>query len=651
MDDTLTLSSEFDPSTEADWRASVEKALKGKGPETLETHGTGGLVIRPLYRETDVASSKDPLGHPGSAPFLRGATAQRDPHLPWDIRQVFTHPEAGTTNGEILRDLERGVSSIELKLDCTGEQGVSLCTADDFNIALEGVRADIAPIALDHGGGTGTSASALLALWAERQDNAKTARLDFNIDPLGSLARLGLVEGGLDTAFKRLAALNDTLSLRFPLAHTIRVDARMVREAGGLTGHELGAAIASGIDTLRRLDAVGVPADRTVPRMVFAFSTSANYGLEIAKLRAARMLWARCLEAIGIEPQPMVIQACTANLMLTRYDPWVNMLRATAACFAGGVGGADIVSVSPFNAPLGTPDELGRRVARNTQIIAQEESHLGKVADPAGGAWFTEKLTQDLAEAAWAIFQEIEAEGGYGISLMADAFQARVAEYRAKRRQEIATRQASITGVSEFPLLNEVPAPVAEPSFANPREGISDTGLKAMVPGYRADGGEDSEGEPFWPIRLSEPFERLRDHAAARETVTGRCPAIFLATLGPLAEHTARVDYARNFFAAGGIEAKAAPTPPSSIGEMVAAWNASGCVLAILCGSDNRYSEEAEAAAKRMKAEGVQRLYLAGKPRAQEDAWRAAGIDSFIHMGVDVVSALELAHAELGIGT
>ncbi|MEO0785385.1 MAG: methylmalonyl-CoA mutase family protein [Pseudomonadota bacterium] len=651
MDTSLSLSDTFEAASEADWRAAVEKALRGKDIGTLERRGVEGLLVRPLYRETDVASAKDPLGHPGSAPFIRGPETQRDRYLPWDIRQVFTHPDAATTNSEILRDLERGVSSIELKLDCTGEFGVSLCTEADFATALEGVHADIAPVSLDHGGGTGTSAAAVLALWAEGQPNAKEFKLHFNIDPLGSLARLGLVGGGLDTAFKRLAGLNDALSLRFPLSRTIRIDARMIREAGGTMAQELGGAIASAIDTLRRLDAVGVPADRVVPRMSFAFATSANYGLEIAKLRAARLLWARCLDALNIEPQPMVIQACSAQYMLTKYDPWVNMLRATAACFAGGIGGADIVSVLPFNAPLGVPDELGRRVARNTQIIAQEESHLGKVADPAGGAWFTEKLTLDIAEKAWTVFQEIEAEGGYGASLMADAFQSRVAECRKQTLAEVSKRKVPITGVSEFPLLEDVTAPIGDVQFDGARDGISEAGLKAMLPGYAPEGGEDSQGEPFWPVRLAEPFERLREHADAKLAASGKRPSIFLATLGPLAEHTTRADYARNFFASGGIEAMSAPMPPETSAELVAAWKASGCSLAVLCGSDGRYAEEAEAAAKALKDAGVQRLYLAGKPRDHEDAWRTAGIDSYIFVGVDVIASLELTHAELGIET
>lgn len=651
MQDPLSLSDVFEPTSEADWLSALEKALKGRGLDTLERTLPGGVSIKALYRETDFPASSDPLGHPGAAPFIRGGEAHRDPYLPWDIRQVFTFPDAQTTNRELLRDLERGVSSIELKLDNTGQSGVPLCTVEDFEIALEGVRADLAPIALDHGGGTGASAAALLGMWADTQENAKALRLDYNIDPLGSLARLGVVEGGLDTAFQRLAGLHDALALRFPRARTIRIDVRMVREAGGSAPQELGAVIASAIDTLRRLDTIGVTPDRVVPRMMFCLSATANYGLEIAKLRAARRLWAQCLDTLGLAPAPLVIQSCTASLMLTRYDAWVNMLRGAAACFAGGVGGADIVSVTPFNQPLGIPDELGRRVARNTQIIAQEESHLGRVADPAGGAWFTEKLADDLSAAGWEVFQQIEAEGGYGASLMADVFQARVAETRATQQKDVARRKVAITGVSEFPLLDEIDPPIAHATPPNEACPISDAGLKALVPAYRASPGEDSQGEPFWPIRLAEPFERLRDHARRSQKRNGAPPAVFLATLGPISEHTARADFARNLFAAGGIDAKTAPSLTDSPKALAAASAKSGCALAVICGSDARYGDEAEAAARALKGAGVQRLYLAGKPGALETAWREAGIDSFIHVGVDVVATLELAHAELGLSS
>ena len=649
-DDTLDFGGEFETANEARWLEEVGKALKGGGPEKLNTRHPGGLEIRALYRETDHPSAADPGGLPGAAPYLRGARAVRDRHLPWDMRQVFAHPDPALANGEILRDLERGVSSIEIRIDPTGRGGVAIHDGATLHTALDGVMADICPVALEHLDGPGTKAAALLALWAERQDEPTAVRAAFNIDPLGALTRTGVLEDGLDLAFRKAAGLTETLSLRFPHASVLRVDARAIHEAGGSPAQELGALIAHGTDTLRRLDAWGITPDLAASVMLFTLTVDSNYGIEIAKLRAARRLWARCLEAIGLEARPMALQAVSSARMLTRYDPWVNMLRGTAAAFAGAVGGADIVTVRAFNETLGTPDELGRRVARNTQIIAMEESSLGRVADPAGGSWFIESLGDDLAEAAWSEFQRIEREGGYGACLMADSLQARVGAVRLERMKAIARRRTQITGVSAYPTLDEVDAPAVMPGFASAAEAVSPEALASLLPQLTRQEGAADMAEPFYPIRLAEPFERLRDHAERKSAQTGTRPAVFLATLGPLAEHNARADYARGFFAAGGIAAMDAPDVAKDITEMVAAFRASGCRLAVLCGSDARYGEEAVSAAKALKAAGVQRLYLAGRPGENEQPWRSAGIDSFIHVGVDVVAALELAHAELGIG-
>ncbi|MEO1787016.1 MAG: methylmalonyl-CoA mutase family protein [Pseudomonadota bacterium] len=637
----VSLGDQFQPSTEAEWVAAVEKALKGKGPDALVRQTLDGIPVHPLYREPDHPAQANPDGMPGQAPFLRGAEAQRDAYLPWDIRQAFAHPDPAATNADILRDLARGVSSIELCLDCTGKTGVAAADPDTFAAALSGVRGDIATIALDHGGDTGVAAAALLARWGEDQREPKAQKFAFNIDPLGALQRSGLVEGGIDGAMGLCAGVFDALALKYPHATVLRVDARPVHEAGGSEAQELGALIAHGIDTLRRLDAFGISPAKAAPQILFTLSIGANYGIEIAKLRAARRLWARCLEALGLDPSPMKLQAVTSARMLTRYDAWVNMLRGTSACFAAAVGGADVITVRAFNEALGVPDELGRRIARNTQIIAMEESQLGRVADPAGGAWFTGTLGSDLAELAWSEFQRIEGEGGFGASLMEDAFQARVAKTRAQRIKDVARRKIPVTGVSEFPLLEEITPTVADISFSAGAETIDPSPLAAIVPTPPAT-GDDSQAEPLWPIRIAEPFERLRDHAEARTAKTGDRPAVFLATLGPLAEHTARVDFAKNLFAAGGIDARAALVTPTSTAEMVAAFKASDCRLAVLCGSDKRYEAEAAAAAAALKEAGVQRLYLAGK-------YEADGIDSHIFMGVDLIDTLELAHAELGI--
>lgn len=642
-DGMLSLSSGFEEATEADWIAAIEKALKGGGIERITRQTRDGIKIHPLYRESDFASASTPRGMPGEAPYLRGGAAEPDPYLPWDIRQSFAHPDPSVTNEEILRDLERGVTSVHLALDCSGQSGCIITNADQLSVALKGVRADIATISLDpRGNGSGASAAALLALWADGFGDAAAQKLAFNISPLNQLMRTGTIGGGIDAAMAKTAALTKVLSGKFPAATCLAVEAQSVHEAGGSEAQELGVLIAGAVDLVRRLDEAGLAPKGTASQIVFQLAVDANYGIGIAKLRAARRLWARVQEALGLKPEPMLLQAVTSARMLTRYDAWVNMLRGTAACFAAATGGADVITVRAFNEAFGVPEELGRRIARNTQIMAMEESGLGRVADPSGGAWFTETLSEELAQAAWTEFQQIESEGGLVESLVAGNVQVRIAEKREALMKAIARRKVPVTGVSEFPLLEEIEAPVADIDRPPAGDGIDPMGLKTLLPDFEAYAGADTVAEPLTWISVAAPFEALRDRAEAHLEKTGKRPSVFLAALGPLAEHTARADFARNLFAAGGIEAKTAPVPPQSASELAAAYKASGSKIAVLCGADKRYEAEAAEAAKALKAAGVAALWLAGKH--EEDS-----IGRHIFMGCDVVHELTVALAELGV--
>ena len=653
-DTLLSLSSGFPDADESQWLEAVSKALKGGSVDKLQRITTDGITIKPLYREADWPSASDPSGQAGKAPYLRGKDPAKDSFLPWGIRQVFAHPDPSQTNTEIMRDLERGVSGIELAIDPAGQSGCAIASASDLEKALSGVDATIATIALAHNGpvsGYGLDAAALLADWASNHQNPASQKLAFNLSPLSALARLGTIEESLESAFARTAMLAQYLASAFPAASLLRVDSRPIHETGGSDAQELAALIAEAIDTLRRLEAAKLPRQEVAPRLLFTVAVDANYGTNIAKLRAARILWARCLEVLNLPASAMELQAVSSRRMLTKRDPWVNMLRNTAACFAGGVGGADSVTIYPFTDALGVSDELGRRIARNTQIIAQEESGLGRVADPAGGAWFMESHANALAEKAWGLFQEIESEGGYGASLTEGHFQTRIAQTRKAISKDIARRKIPVTGVSEFAQLSETPAPVADLSQWHAGADAFDTTQPVARPVTLPAPSGEAFASPLLPMRLAAPYEHLRDHADARAASTGKRPSIFIATLGPLAEHTARVDFASNLFAAGGIEAKRAPVPPENASELAAAFKASGCSLAILCGADARYANEAVNAATALKGSGVQRLYLAGKPGEHEAAWREAGIDSYIHIGVNVIATLELAHAELGVSS
>jgi len=642
-DGTLSLSSGFDEATEADWLAAVEKALKGGGIERITRQTRDGLKIHPLYREPDFQSSNDPRGTPGTSPYLRGTTSTPDKYLPWDIRQSFSHPDPSVTNQDIMRDLERGVTSIHLAIECSGQRGCIITNLDELSIALQGVRPDIATISLGHrGAGSGASAAALLALWANKQDVAGDPKLAFNISPLRQLMRMGKIAGGIDAAIAKTAAMTRALAANFPASTSLEVEALSVHEAGGTEAQELAVLMAGAVDLTRRLDAAGLSPSEAASQIIFRLAVDANYGIGIAKLRAARRLWARVQTALGIYPQPMTVHATSSARMLTKYDAWVNMLRGTAACFAAATGGAEVITIRAFNECLSVPEELGRRIARNTQIMAMEESGLGRIADPSGGAWFTETLAEDLAQAAWAEFQQIETEGGLVESLVAGKVQARVAEKRAVLMKDVARRTIPVTGVSEFPLLEEIPAPIADVSSPPRGDGIDPIGLITLLPDYQYSSGTDTIAEPLTWISIAEPFETLRDRSEDYLNETGVRPSIFLATLGPLAEHTARADFARNFFAAGGIEAKAAPVPPKSASELAAAFQASGCKIAVLCGADKRYAEEAAEAAGALKEAGAVALWLAGKHEAD-------GVDRHIFMGCDVVHELTVALAELGV--
>ncbi|MEL6829600.1 MAG: methylmalonyl-CoA mutase family protein [Pseudomonadota bacterium] len=644
MSDTMnSYSAAFPEATEADWLAEVEKALKGGGIERITRKTRDGIAVRPLYRESDFASADNLRGMPGDASYLRGASVAPNAFLPWDIRQSFSHPDPAETNREILRDLERGVSSIDLAIDCSGKTGCVITNLDQLSTALTGVRADIAAVSLAHrGAGSGASAAALLALWADTQGDTQTQTLSFNISPIRQLMVTGKIDGGIDAAISKTAALTKALTAKFPLATSLDVGAQSIHEAGGSEAQELGGLVAGAVDLLRRLDQSGLAPDVAAPQILFKLAVDANYGIGIAKLRAARRLWAKIQDALGLPIQPMKLQAVTSARMQTRYDAWTNMLRGTAACFAAATGGADVITVRAFNERFGVPEELGRRIARNTQIIAMEESGLGRISDPSGGAWFTETLAEDLAEAAWAEFQQIEAEGGLVESLVAGKLQTRISEKRDALMKDIGRRKVPVTGVSEFPLLDEIGAPIANVASPTPGDGIDPLGLTTLLPDFAEQAGPDTIAKALEWISLSEPFEALRDRAEAHLESTGKRPSIFLATLGPLAEHNARVDFARNLFATGGVEAMSAPVPPKSVSEMVAAFAASGCQIAVLCGTDQRYEAEAAEASDALKKAGSVAVWLAGKHEAE-------AVDRQIFMGCDVLHELTLALAELGV--
>jgi methylmalonyl-CoA mutase len=378
---------------------------------------------------------------------------------------------------------------------------------------------------------------------------------------------------------------------------------------------------------LRAIEAAGVALEDAQNMIYARLSADADQFLTLAKFRALRLLWARIEQACGLAPKPLFISAETAWRMLTRRDPYVNMLRATMATFSAGLAGANAITVLPHTLALGLPDAFARRVARNTQLILLEESNLAKVTDPAAGSGGIESLTQALCEAAWALFQEIEKAGGVFASLEQNLIQRKVAATRTMREQNIAKRKDVLTGATKFPNLHEADVAVID---AKPVELASYGEAKFTF-------------EALAPMRLAAPFEALRDRSDEILKAKGKRPGVFLANLGNVADFTARASFAKSFFETGGIEAIDSEgfADPSAL---EAAFKTSGATLTCLCSSDKVYAIKAEAAAKALQTAGAKHIYLAGRPGEQEARLRSAGVSEFIFAGGDALAVLEEAY-------
>ncbi|MFE9256631.1 methylmalonyl-CoA mutase family protein [Streptomyces sp. NPDC006879] len=611
-DEGLSLASEFPDATHEQWQHLVEGVLRKSGKEVsgsaaeqaLATALEDGLTARPLYTAEDGDSPEN--GYPGFAPYVRGSR----PVGGWDVRQRHQLADPARTNAAILADLENGVTSLWLSV------GGSALPVEALPQALEGVYLDLAPVVLDAGAETMAAARGLLELYERRSVPRDQARGNLGADPLGLGARTGATPLALDDP-EGIAALAVRCHEEFPQMRALTVDALPYHEAGASTAQELGTSLATGVAYLRHLAAAGLDVEAACRQMEFRYAATADQFLTIAKLRAARLLWARVLEACGAPQAGAQRQhAVTSPVMMTRRDPYVNMLRTTIATLGAGVGGAHAVSVLPFDSEWGLPDAFARRIARNTSSVLLEESHLGRVADPAGGSWYVERLTSELADAAWRFFQELERAGGQRQALESGLLGERIAATWQARKKKLATRREPVTGVSEFPNLAEQPVH-REPA----PEG-------------------DTGGLPR--VRRDEDYEALRSRSDAHLLATGSRPKVFLAALGPASAHTARVTFAANLFQAAGVEAVHDPVPVDA-GTVAAAFTRSGAPCAVLCSSDTLYEEQAAAVAGALKSAGAQQVFLAGRPGEHE------GVDAYVYAGCDAVSVLTSVLDRMGV--
>ncbi|MCB9942921.1 MAG: methylmalonyl-CoA mutase [Geminicoccaceae bacterium] len=620
MNDRVTpLASDFDPVTHDQWMVLVEKVLAGRDFErTLVSRTADGIAVSPLFTEADRPASGS--GTSGAYPFVRGSVASGDVAA-WDIRQLVFASRPADARKEVDEELAGGATSVELRIDrenrLSGDvpDGIVLGTTGDLAEVLGGADGNSLELAFDPGPGFVAVAGMATEL--------ELRRVALNADPLGAVALGDMTPGGaVDSAVGLASAVPASWGL-------LRACGEVYHAAGASDAEELAAVVATGIAYLRALADSGMPVDDAGRRISLRLAVDTDIFGSMAKLRAARRLWARVLDASGVSQPRTGIEAITASRMLTRRDSWTNLLRTTTATFAGLCGGARAMTVLPHDWSLGTSNGRSRRLARNVQLILMEESQLHRVIDPAGGAYLVESLTDGLARLAWERVQGIEAAGGMEAALSAGIIQEAIAATAAARLERIATNREPVIGVSSFPRLDEPAATAEAHGYVPP----SDPALAGFEP----------IAHPLEPSRLGGDFERLRDISDDLLARDGQRPRIWLACIGSLAEHGARANFARNAFEAGGIEAVASG-PLDDVSMLASAFAGSNCRMACLCGSDAGYEQRAAAFAAALVDAGAEAVYLAGRPDAK---LREAGIDKFVYAGCDLLSLLEDAQSLL----
>jgi methylmalonyl-CoA mutase len=598
-------------------REAKDLEAVGSEPERLLDSPTyEGFAIRPLYTALDELP-EPPL--PGEWPYLRGGDALRDVKSGWKVAEALpANRVAGVAaedvNAAVLAGLAEGVSALLIRV---GESGVA---PGQLEKVLDGVYLSMAPVILDAGADYLAACDALLAVVAEVEpDQRATLSVDLGADPLTA-----------SLSDRPTPAIQQVVGVAKQVAgsHGVRaitVDGPAFHNLGANATWELAGSVAAAVAYLRVLTASGLPVAQALRQISFRLAADDDQFMTVAKVRALRQLWARVAEVVG-QPEggAAVVHAETSLPMMTQRDPWVNMLRTTLAAFGAGVGGADTVLVFPFDVAIpdgfpGMATSFARRMARNIQLLLLEESHVGRVLDPAGGSWFVEDLTEQLARQSWQHFQSIEKHGGFvdASHYIAD----QIGEIAARRTDDIAHRRTTITGVNEYPNLGEPALPQ-----------------------------NDSQNSPLPAgnlVRYAAAFETLRDRSDAYLARTGSRPQALLLPLGPPAEHNIRATFAANLLASGGIEV-VNPGTVDADGVAKAVADAGSPTVAVICGTDGRYGAEAAAIVEAVRREGISHVCLAGPHKAVAETDPKQQPDEFLTAKIDAVKALSSLLSRLG---
>ncbi len=682
-----SLADGFEPVSFEQWS---EAATKGDENVALMTLLENGVEAKWLYTPKD-AIAPDPSGLPGKAPFVRGTRAGRH----WQIRQEQTNPDRVRANAELLEDLNGNVNEFTLRFDqaareglapgtpgfdaARGVDGIAISNLDHLSEVLEGVHLEMVRVALEAGAAAPAAAALLAAHWRETGISPEQARGSFRHDPLAALARTGQLAAEPEEVLARAGALAAETARDWPAARALAVETGIYVEAGATAGWELGIAIATGVEYLRAAVTAGLDPAVAASQIEFDLSVGPDQFLEMAKFRAIRRLWARVLEESGVDEadRHSPTYATTSARMISAVDPWVNMLRVTTAAFAAGTGGADGVTVTPFDRMIGQPGDLGRRIARNTQTILQDESSLGRIADPLAGSWYGEELTNELAQAGWERFREIEREGGALAALRSGLIATTLTGLADEREDDLNHRRRVMTGVNEFPMLGDDGAEPEMPDLSRVAADGERLLARPELSGLDRLAGADSDqwlatatslassgarvdeilaataGETFSLPALnlrpdSAPFERLRRSAARHEQSGGERPQIFLACMGSIASHVNYANWAKSFFEVAGVETVPSGAVDSSE-ELASTLKAGGFDLVAVCAGKNQTPEAVSDLVRQLREAGASYVYMVNSTPELNEAAMAAGADELVKNGVNLSKVLTATLERLGV--
>lgn len=599
---------QFPPITTQEWRAKVEADLKGVPfDKKLVWRTNEGFNVQPMYRAEDIEEFKTTDSNPGEYPFVRGTRTDND----WLARQEIIADTPAEANEKAKDVLTKGITSL----------GFNAYDADEATIAtlLDGI--DTAKVEINFKSCPKRTPQLVKALvsYLKEKGTEKSFHGSVDFNPFRRPLKHGEPFGGNIVAIAKemLEAAEPVPGLKL-----FGVDSDSFCNAGAYIYQELGYALAWGAEWLTMLTEAGVAVDTVAERIKFNMGISSNYFMELAKFRAARMLWAQIVKQYNPESDDackMASHATTSRFNQTIYDAHVNLLRSQTECMSAALAGVDSITVTPFDAPYKRPDDFSERIARNQQFLLKEESHLDKVVDPAGGSYYVETLTVAIANEAWKLFLNVEDEGGFEKAVNEGKIQAEIRETSAKRHNDVARRKEILLGTNQYPNINEMAAGKIETT-------------DSCGCGCAHKHEEKGENAGLPTTRAASDFEALR---LDTEAASNR-PKVFMLTIGNLAMRLARAQFSTNFFGCAGYEI-IDNLGFETVEEGVDAAMEKGADIVVLCSSDDEYATLAPAAFKYL--DGRAEFVVAGAPACADDL-RALGITEFVNVRSNVLDTL-----------